>query len=526
MKNILSHLRHVFVALSLMSLAACIEIAEPESPDSNVTDDWAELILLFPENGQTDVPVGIDAVRLTINNINGDLVTSSNISFTPALSGVVTLISESEIQFQPTDPLDAYTTYTMTVSGLKTLSGNSVAPVSWSFTTNSTPVVLSDCTLSTVLCVDDTAGENQEYSSIQAAIDVSQAGDTVLVFSGNYDGFRVDKSGTSSQRIKIMSAAADVYITGSEPYGNNAIRVDNASYITVEGFNITRTSISSGGSYNDSCVAARGANVSVPMQSLSFINNHLDGCSPAGMYLSNVNNLLIKRNTVVNTSRNSSGSQGMGFYIANSAAKNATIIENKIMNNSGDGMHFNGDSSVGGDGVQSGHLIKDNFIIGNGINGFNMDGIVDTEVVNNVFAENGRHGMRGFMIDGGSGPQNFKIVNNTFYSNGSSAVKMTADSGGHVVFNNIVIDNVENNFVIDAANMTASNNLISTDEVSIFVSAVDNDFRLKSSAAAVNGGTASLLTTNSPLYDISATIRSVTPDIGAFELGSEYPAWY
>jgi len=538
MKNILSHLSYVFLTLSVISLTACIKTVKPESPGSKISDDSAKLELLFPVNGRTDVPVDIDAIRITISNINGELVTPTNISITPAFSGVVALINESEVQVQPTNPLEKNTVYTMTVSGLKSLSGHPVAPVNWRFTTasvvtqsanpipNPGSLVSADCRLSTVLCVDDTEGDNQEYSSIQAAINVSQAGDTVKVFSGQYDGFRVDNSGTPEKHIVIMSAASDVYITGSEPYGNNAIRINNASYITVQGFNITPTSVSSRGGYNNACVAARGANVSVPMHSLSFINNHLDGCSPAGMYLSNVNGLLIKRNTVENTKRNASGIQGMGFYISNAAADNATIVENKIINNSGNGIHFNGDSSVGGDGVQSGHLIKDNFIIGNGINGFNMDGVIDAEVVNNIFSKNGRHGIRGFMIDGSSGPKNFKIVNNTFYSNGSSAVKMTADSGGHVVFNNIVIDNIENKIVISKANMTVSNNLVSTDELSVFVSAVDNDFRLKSGAAAVNGGVGSLLSVNFPAADISGTTRSVTPDIGAFELGSEYPAWY
>ena len=540
MKNILSHLRYVLVALSVMSLTACTKTVKHESPESHVTDDGARIELLFPVDGRTDVPVDIDAIRITLTNINGELVTPSNISITPQLSGVISLINESEVQVQPTDPLAKNTVYTMTVSGLKSLSGNRVAAVSWRFTTASVvnaspnlnpiskpePVGSADCRLSTVLCVDDTVGPNQEYSSIQAAINASQAGDTVKVFSGQYDGFRVDKSGTPDQRIMIMSVATDVFITGSEPYGNNAIRINNASYITVKGFNISRTNISSRGGYNNACVAARGANVSVPMQSLSFINNHLNGCSPAGMYLSNVNDLLIKRNTVENTKRNASGLQGMGFYISNAAADNASIIENKIINNSGHGIHFNGDSSVGGDGVQSGHLIKGNFIIGNGINGFNMDGVVGAELVNNVFSKNGRHGIRGFKIDGGSGPRKFKIVNNTFFRNGSSAAKMSADSGGHVVFNNIVINNIENNFVINEAKMTVSNNLISTHEVSVFVSVADNDYRLKSAAAAVNRGIGRLLSVKSPASDISETTRSATPDIGAFELGSKYPAWY
>jgi len=40
-----------------------------------------------------------------------------------------------------------------------------------------------------VLCVSAVGGPNQEFTSIQAAVDAALPGDTVLVFDGRYPGF-------------------------------------------------------------------------------------------------------------------------------------------------------------------------------------------------------------------------------------------------------------------------------------------------------------------------------------------------
>ncbi len=381
-----------------------------------------------------------------------------------------------------------------------------------------------DCTSNTVHCVDDSAGANQEYSIIQNAVNISQPGDVVLVFDGNYAGFRVSSSGTSTQRITIVADGNNANIVSSEPFGNNAIRIEASSNITIDGFQIDRSGFSAGSSYNYACIAARGASAPSPMRNLSFVNNHLANCAPAGMYLSNVKNLNIAGNTILNTD-DVSGIQGMGIYLANASVDDAVVVENKISGSEGVAIHMNGDSSIGGDGIQKGHQIRRNVFENNGSNGLNMDGVQDVLIENNLFANNIKHGIRGYRIDGGGGPLNWIIVNNTFYNN-ESAIKATEDVGGHVIFNNVIVSNINNGFLMNGANFSESNNVYSNSPNAVFVNAAGSDLRLNATSSAVNGGTTTFQANNAPGDDISGALRSGTPDVGAFEFGSNYPNWY
>jgi hypothetical protein len=95
-----------------------------------------------------------------------------------------------------------------------------------------------DCSAGNVLCVDDTPGPSQEYSSIQTCTNAAVAGDTCLVFPGNYN-----------ERVTFPSG-----YHGGEP-GNRIVFKANttgtvvmrgfntryANYIRIEGFNITNS---------------------------------------------------------------------------------------------------------------------------------------------------------------------------------------------------------------------------------------------------------------------------------------------
>ncbi len=384
--------------------------------------------------------------------------------------------------------------------------------------------VIADCTSNTIHCVDDTAGSNQEYSTIQTAVDISQPGDTVLVFDGDYAGFRVSSSGTSGQRIKIVASALNANIVSPEPFGSNPIRIQDASYITIDGLNINRAGSPNNTNYDYACIAARGANVGSPMRSVHVQNTHLANCAPAGMYLSNVADLRIYRNEIRDT-RDVGGNSGMGIYVANAAADNAEIRENIITGSGTLGIHFNGDSSVGGDGIQSGHLIQRNVFDRNGTNAINMDGVQDVRIENNLVTNNTKHGIRGYQIDGSGGPKNWIVVNNTFFNN-ESPIKATDDAGGHTIFNNIVASNIDNSFLMNAGSYSESSNLFSTEPNQIFSNVGGGDLTLKSGTAAVDGGVLSFDGHDAPTDDLSSTQRTGNPDIGSFELGSTYPTWY
>src|SRR5262245_61997886 len=67
----------------------------------------------------------------------------------------------------------------------------------------------ADCSTTKVRCV---GGSSSEYSSIQAAADVSQAGDTVLVFDGTYVGFEINRSGADGAPITYQAQGTNVVI--------------------------------------------------------------------------------------------------------------------------------------------------------------------------------------------------------------------------------------------------------------------------------------------------------------------------
>src|SRR5690349_18017735 len=184
------------------------------------------------------------------------------------------------------------------------------------------------------------------------------------------------------------------------------------------------------------------------MHGVVIRNIDVSGCSPSGMYLSECEGLLLENNDVHDNVLEAENGNGNGIYLANAGTKNVTVRDNRLTGNAGNGIHFNGDASVGGDGIQSGHLFERNLVADNGANGFNMDGIQDSTFINNVFANNGHHGVRGFDIDAAEGPKSNIFINNTFVGNNGAGVKMSEDGGGHVLFNNLFVMNVEGGIVI------------------------------------------------------------------------------
>ena len=113
----------------------------------------------------------------------------------------------------------------------------------------------------------------------------------------------------------------------------------------------------------------------------------------------------------------------------------------------GTGIHFNGDSSVdgngGGDGLITGLVVENNVIRGANHNGLNMDGVQSSTIRNNVISGNARNGIVVYAIDAAAGAQNLSIVNNTFIvpaSGTGAAIKLENDLGGHTLFNNILVN--------------------------------------------------------------------------------------
>jgi len=404
------------------------------------------------------------------------------------------------------------------------------------------------CSSANIRCVDDTLGPQQEYSTIQAASDATVPGDTVLVFDGNYNGFKVNISGTSSNRITYRSVNIQgAIISNLGPIAGantgDGIRIQNSSNITIDGFKIINV-VARG-------IAARGALATSPMTGITIRNVDCRSSVDEGFYLSQVSNSLIEGNTISHAGQGSNVLTQHDLYLANAGSDNITI-RNNIFN--GMGLHFNGDRSIGGDGIISGILLEGN-VITVGVsptgNGVSMDGVQNSTIQNNVIYNAPRTGIRAFKVDAAEGPKNINFINNTIFSQATSTgwnIKLSEDMGGHTFFNNILINEssngsimvgntnfksdynaVVNRFSIDgmttitlsqwqALGYDVGHSFIST-KGALFVNPNAYDYHLLNTAPAIDTGTSALNVIFAPSFDKEGNVRAKGAgyDIGAYE---------
>jgi parallel beta-helix repeat protein len=384
--------------------------------------------------------------------------------------------------------------------------------------------------------VDDSAGPTQEYSTIQAAVNAARPGDIVLVHDGNYRGFTVYTSGTASNPIVIRAKGSAGAIT--RPNGNGeGITLNNAHYVTIEGFTVKDMPRAG--------IASHRASAAWPMRGVIIRNNIVQNSGFMNIYMSQTAESLIEGNIA------SGSATSHGIYLSNGGSDNTILRGNRCFGNAKNGIHFNGDSSMGGDGLHRGLIIENNVIYGNTANGLDMDGVQDSLIRNNLIYGNGRNALRAFRIDAAAGPKNLRIVNNTLLvTNGSGwALKLSEDLGGHVIFNNILLNDNDSTGSISVPNMNFVSNhnalvgRLSFDgetsmvnlstwqaagfdtnsfmaaPVDLFVNTATDNYRLKAGALAIDAGLASLDGIAAPATDIlgNARPRGSAHDLGAYE---------
>ncbi len=408
-----------------------------------------------------------------------------------------------------------------------------------------------ECSLSNVRCVDDTPGSNQEYSTIQSAVNAAQPGDVISVFDGTYQGCKVGKSGAAGKPITIKAEGANVVIDRDGSAGDG-IYLSNVSHIVIDGLMIQDVS--------GRCISAHDASPTNPMVNVTIQNVTCRRSGLDGFYLSELSSSVIQDNYISATGLKDSpgGLSAHGIYLANAGSKNTTIRNNTLTRdpvypNYSDCLHINGDVTVGGDGIISGLLIEANEFVGCYNNGMNMDGVQSSVIRNNLVYGGGRHGVRGYQIDGAQGPKNLQVYNNTFVipaGTDSWAIKLTEDSGGHTIFNNILLNEgstggslcVSNNTFFSNNNITVNRmsrdgentvislsawksqtsqdaNSVTSSSSALFVDSGSENFELKLDSPAINAGRPSLNSIGAAAQDVIKTIRPQGAgwDIGAYE---------
>lgn len=540
-KIMLSSMRHYQVRniATLLILGVSLAITGCRTTGSGSSSPTPlNVVSTTPANGNTGVN-SYSSITVTFNSdIDPSSVNGTNFD-TGGIVGTTT-ISGNVLTFTPSSPfpLADSTTYSFKLlgntSGIKNLNGENLSSdYQWSFTTQAP----ADCASADILCVDDDVNPQQEYSSIQNAVNVAGPGQTVLVFDGNYAGFRASKSGTSTNRITIKASGNGAVINSVEPNGSgNSVLISNASYVTVDGFVVNHNGASG------YAFAARNAGPTNPMHGLVISNNTVMNAASTNMYFSEVADSVIEGNTTY-------GSQtSHGIYLANGGSDNTIIRGNISYNNAKNGIHLNGDISVGGDGLHQNITIENNILYGNAQSGMDLDGIQDSLIQNNLVYGNARHCLRVFQIDAAAGPKNLKIVNNTFVAGTNGwAVKISEDGGGHVFFNNILFSGGSSQGAISVGSTAIAsdrnavtgvfsvNNETSTigfsqwqslgfgansftaSPSSLFVNAGGDNYNLLGGVPAIDSGVPVFQTVSAPNRDISGTPR---PQGSGFDLGA------
>ena len=376
---------------------------------------------------------------------------------------------------------------------------------------------------------------------------MAKPGNIVLVHPGTYAGFTVSHSGTSTQPIRFIANGSGVVINSGGNTENDGVHLKNVSYVEIQGFTIRNDSGSSPRVHR--CVAAREASPDNPMHGNILRNNVCTSADAEGLYVSEFADGLIEGNTISGSGKNGQG-RAHGLYLANAGSNNTTIRGNVIFGNTNsesNGIHANGDLSVGGNGLIRNMVVEGNTIYGNGQNGINLDGVQDSTFRNNLIYGNVRHALRDYQEDGAGGAARLRIVNNTLIANSSGwAVKLSADSGGHVIFNNVLIGATGSLSVGTSSGLVSDRNVVSgaysnDDESStislatwrsrtgqdaasqsstasaLFISG--SSYALSAASVARDGGVATLASVFAPTKDIAGAARPQGGgiDVGAYE---------
>jgi parallel beta-helix repeat protein len=373
------------------------------------------------------------------------------------------------------------------------------------------------------------------FASLQHAADLVEAGDSVLVLTGNYTGFDIRTTATQNSPIVFKVVESNVIIDQPNSTTPDGINVENASWIVIDGFEVS-----------DQPRAGIRAAVS---DFITIKNNYCHNNYRWGIFTGFTDDLTLENNTC------SYSEDEHGIYVSNSSDR-PTIRNNHSFNNNGCGIHMNGDISMGGDGIISNAIVEGNIIHDNGYGGgsaINMDGVQNSEIFNNLIYNNHATGIAMYQIDGGDASKNNKVYNNTIIqpSDGRWCIISVNGSTGNTLYNNILINHhsFRGSISIDAATVTGfvsdynilvnrlsdddgnsnmtltqwqslgydTHSMIADSENQIFIDHTNGNFHLLQNAQAVNSGTNLVLPTVFEDLDNISRPQGSGFDIGTYE---------
>ena len=369
------------------------------------------------------------------------------------------------------------------------------------------------------------------WKTLQFAADTVVPGDTVHVADGSYAGFDIRTVASAALPTAFVADGNAVAITSDNGSTPDGINIENAAWITIDGFissNRTR------------------AGIRAAVSSHITVRNCTTGANGRwGIFTGFVDDMLIEHNETWGSVAEH------GIYFSNSGDR-PVIRGNHSHDNHANGIHMNGDASMGGDGLISNALVEDNIIHGNGVgggSGINMDGVVDSVVRNNLLYDNHASGISLYQIDGATGSTGNLVINNTILNAADArwCININSGSAGNRLYNNILYNDhaFRGVITVDASSLAGFvsdyNSLMdrmSADGDSTILALTDwqslgydthsftatpaqhfvnpsGNFHLLPASPAIDAGTA----TSAPGHDIEGGARPVGAgfDIGAYE---------
>jgi hypothetical protein len=271
-----------------------------------------------------------------------------------------------------------------------------------------------------------TGSQAKPWRTIQKAADSVGSGSTVLIQPGTYrEAVEIEIEATSSSPVIFRGNGAGVVID-ADTVARDAVYIEASAYVTWENIRIQEA-------------PRAGMRISVSHH-VTVRNNIFANNQRWGLFTDFSDDLLIEGNESFGATIEH------GIYHSNSGDR-PVIRGNVIHDNYANGIHMNGDFSMGGDGVITSAVVEGNYIYDNGVgggSGINMDGVQSSMVRNNVIVNAHASGISMYQIDGGLCSRNNKVYHNTIFvaSDGRWAINIPNDGcTGNKLISNILYSN-------------------------------------------------------------------------------------
>jgi hypothetical protein len=186
-----------------------------------------------PNSTTTTVPENVYVAAVISTQVDPLTVTASSITLTPSVAGTVSLASDqATMYFVPNSNLATSTTYTINVSGLKDVNGNTVIPFTSKFVTNGT----TETTAPTVT-VTPVAGTTVTSLTTPAVFTFSGPINPQQVYSGSVYAVQYTANGTAqvAGTLAVSGGNTIVTFTPLSPWAPSTAASNSYVYVYLNG---------------------------------------------------------------------------------------------------------------------------------------------------------------------------------------------------------------------------------------------------------------------------------------------------